>query len=47
MRRSIWIPKKEYDAIKKAAKGASETGGVGAYLIKLHKAEEMRQDDGK
>ncbi len=47
MRRSIWIPKKEYTAIKEAAKKASETGGVGAYLVKLHKEEQNRKDDGK
>jgi len=47
MRRNIWIPKDEYEPIKKAAKCATETGGVGAYLVLLHKQEERRKDDGK
>jgi len=47
MQRNIWIPKDEYEPIKKAAESATKTGGVGAYLVKLHKQETARREDGK
>jgi hypothetical protein len=37
MRKNIWIPDAEVKEIVKAAKKATESGGVGAYLVKLHK----------
>jgi hypothetical protein len=37
MRKNIWIPDAEVKEIVKASKAATETGGIGAYLVKLHK----------
>ena len=45
MQVTIYIPRKyeaDYEEAKKAAKDATETGGVGAYLMELHKEEEKR-----
>jgi hypothetical protein len=47
MNKMVYIPQKEVDSIKKAAAEATETGGIGAYLVKLHKAEQGRKDDGR
>ena len=50
MQVTIYIPKKyeaDYEAAKAAAEHATETGGIGAYFIKLHKESEARKDDGK
>lgn len=46
MRRNIWIPPEEYEAIKKAAAIATDTKGVGAYLVLLHKQETARRGRG-
>ena len=47
MQKMIWIPKAEVEPIKKAAKEATKTGGIGAYLVLLHKEEKGRKDDGR
>lgn len=46
MQVTIYIPKKYEDEFKdavKTAKNATETGGVGAYLILLHKQDQERK----
>lgn len=48
MQLTIYIPKKEECEImsaRKAAIVATETGGLGAYFIMLHKQETARRDD--
>ena len=45
MQKMIWIPKAEVEQIKKAAKEATETGGIGAYLVLLHQKEQGRKDE--
>ena len=47
MNKMVYIPQKEVDSIKKAAAEATETGGIGAYLVKLHKAEQGRNNPGR
>ena len=47
MQKMIWIPKDQVEPIKKAAKEATETGGIGAYLVLLHKEQQGRKDDGR
>ncbi len=42
MRTNIWIPKEIKPEITKAANAATKSGGIGAYLVKLHKEEEKR-----
>lgn len=49
MQLTIYIPKKEECEIKsakQAADAATETGGLGAYFIKLHKQETARRERG-
>ena len=46
MQVTIYIPKKykaDYEAAKTAAEHATETGGIGAYFIKLHKEAQARK----
>jgi len=42
MRKNIWLPDKEVKDIVKAASTATASGGVGAYLVKLHKEDKKR-----
>ena len=45
MQVTIYIPKKyevDYEEAKKAAEKATETGGVGAYFIKLHRESKSK-----
>jgi hypothetical protein len=44
MNKMVYIPKDEVDSIKKAAKEATKTGGIGAYLVLLHKQEQARRE---
>jgi len=43
MQKMIYLPDSEVKAVVKAAKAATETGGVGAYLVLLHKEESKRK----
>jgi len=45
MRTNIWIPKDIKPEIVKAAKKATDSGGVGAYLIKLHKESKAAKNE--
>jgi len=45
MRTNIWLPKEEAESIRKSAKEATKSGGVGAYLVLLHK-EKIKQQGG-
>ncbi len=46
MNKMIYIPKDEVDSIKNAAKNATKTGGIGAYLVMLHRQEQDRKARG-
>jgi len=45
MRTNIWIPKDIKPEIIRSANTATKSGGVGAYLVKLHKESEARKDE--
>jgi hypothetical protein len=47
MQVTIYIPKKyeaDYKAAKAVAEQATETGGIGAYFMELHKQEQARRE---
>ncbi len=50
MQVTIYIPRKyeaDYEEAKKAAKAATETGGIGAYFMELHKEEQKKRNERK